>query len=59
MAFTRALHRFRELVRDSRYVMTVHAAEEMEADGLAIYDIEHCVLTGEIVRRQRDRVTGQ
>jgi hypothetical protein len=42
-----------ELVRTSRYVMTIHGADEMEADGLTVYDVEHRVLTGTIVHRQR------
>jgi hypothetical protein len=47
----------RELVRTSRYVATTHAVEEMEADGLTIFDVEHSILTGRIVKRQRDRLT--
>lgn len=39
--------------------MTVHAEEEMEADGLNVFDVERCILTGRIVERQRDRVTGE
>ncbi|NOY61101.1 MAG: DUF4258 domain-containing protein [Calditrichaeota bacterium] len=34
--------------------MTVHAEEEMGNDGLTIFDIEQCILTGKIVERQRD-----
>jgi hypothetical protein len=49
----------RELVRTNQYVMTLHAAEEMEADGFTVYDVEHCVLSGENVRRQRDRLSGE
>ena len=29
----------------------------MLSDGLRIFDVEHCVLTGEIVERQRDHHT--
>jgi hypothetical protein len=43
------------LVRASEYVMTLHGHEEMEADGLTIYDVEHIILTGRIIERQRDR----
>lgn len=57
--FDRLLRRMRELVRTSGYVMTAHGVEEMEADGLTIFDVEHCILTGEIVERQRDRGTGE
>ena len=39
--------------------MTLHAAEEMDNDSLTIYDVEHCILTGEILERQRDRATGE
>jgi hypothetical protein len=49
----------RELVRTSRYVATPHAVEEMEADGLTIFDVEHCILTGKTVESQRDRQTGE
>jgi len=49
----------RELVRTSRYVMTVHGHEEMEADRLTVFDVEHCILTGEIVERQKDLRTGE
>jgi hypothetical protein len=49
----------RELVRSSAYIMTVHAHEEMEADHLSLFDLEHCILTGEITERQRDRITGE
>lgn len=48
----------REFVRTSRYVMTVHGHEEMEADRVTVFDVEHCILTGKIVERQRDGVTG-
>jgi hypothetical protein len=37
--------------------MTVHGQEEMEADGLTVYDVEHVILTGEIVERQIDQQT--
>ena len=55
--FDAILRRMRDLVRTSRYVMTLHAVDETEADGLTVFDVEHCVLTGEIVGRQRDRHT--
>ena len=57
--FDRILRRMRELVRTSRYVATTHAVEEMEADGLTIFDVEHCILTGKIVEKQKDRHTGE
>jgi len=59
VAFDRMLRRMRDLVRASEYVLTVHGADEIEADGLSVFDVEHCILTGRIVKRQRDRVTGE
>jgi len=57
--YDRMLRRMRELVRTSRYVMTVHGHEEMEADQLTIFDVEECILRGKIVERQKDRRTGE
>lgn len=53
--FARILQRMRERIRTREYVLTLHAEEEKEADGLSILDRENCVLGGEIVERQRDR----
>ena len=35
--------------------MTLHAEEEMEEDGFAIFDVENALLTGRVVGRQADR----
>jgi hypothetical protein len=35
--------------------MTLHAEEEMDADGLTVFDVESVILTGEIIEQQRDR----
>jgi hypothetical protein len=40
-----------------RYIMPLHAEDEMEADGLTIYDVESTVLTGQITERQKDRLS--
>jgi hypothetical protein len=53
----RILRRFRERIRSLDYVVTLHAEEEMDQDGLSVFDLENAVLTGEIVERQRDRLT--
>jgi predicted Fe-Mo cluster-binding NifX family protein len=45
----------RALVRSRQYVMTLHAEEEMDADGFSILDVENALLTGELVGRQTDR----
>ena len=57
--FERILKRMRERVRKREYVMTLHAEEEMNNDGLAIYDVERGILTGKILERQKDKVTAE
>ncbi|MBM3134137.1 MAG: DUF4258 domain-containing protein [Chloroflexi bacterium] len=49
----------RQLVRVRQYVMSLHADEEMDADGLTIFDVESVILTGEIIERQKDRGTAE
>lgn len=57
--FDRYLKRMRELVRTRQYVMTLHAEDEMEADGLTVYDVESAILTGQIIERQKDRASAE
>ena len=57
--FTRLCRIFKEKIRLGSYVMTIHAEEEMEADGLTVYDVEHAILSGSIVERQKDKETGE
>ncbi len=52
--FDRILKRIQEKVRTLEYVMTIHAEEEMDDDELTIFDVEHVLLNGEIVERQKD-----
>jgi Domain of unknown function (DUF4258) len=47
----------RQLIRTLDYVVSTHAAEELEDDELNILDLENIVLTGQIVERQRDPKT--
>ena len=49
--------RVRDLVRSVNYVVSLHAAEELEDDNLTILDLENILLTGRIVERQKDRRT--
>ncbi len=49
--------RIRELIHSLKYVVTLHASEELEDDNLSILDLENIVLTGQIIERQRDRKT--
>ena len=57
--FERLLKKFREKVRASQFVVTLHAVEELEDDGLSVLDVEHAILTGRISHRQRDATTGE
>jgi len=50
---------FREKIRLREYVMTLHALEEMEDDGFSIFDVERAILTGTIVEKQKDQMTGE
>jgi uncharacterized DUF497 family protein len=51
------LQRIQAKVRTLDYVINRHADEEMDDDGLSIFDIENVLLTGQIVERQRDQQT--
>ena len=55
--YDRVLKRMQEKIRTRQYVMTLHAEEEMNNDELSIFHIERCIFTGEIIERQKDRVT--
>lgn len=48
----------RDAIRTRKYIMTLHAEEEMEDDSLSIFDIERIILTGTIIEQQRDQATG-
>jgi len=47
----------RHLIRTLSYIISTHAADELEDDNLSILDLENIILTGQIVERQRDRTT--
>lgn len=49
----------RRLVREKNYVVSHHAADELEDDNLTILDLESIVLTGAITERQPDKKTGE
>jgi len=52
--FESILVELRSFVRANKYIVTTHAADEMDEDDLSIYDIERAILNGEIVERQKD-----
>ncbi|HUF50196.1 MAG TPA: DUF4258 domain-containing protein [Longimicrobiales bacterium] len=57
MVYDRVLAQFRDRVRTRDYVVSIHADEEMNADGFTIFDVERAILTGTILEQQRDRDT--
>ena len=57
--FDRVLRELRDRIRSRRFVLTVHADDELDDDGLTILDVERCILTGRIVERQKDGDTGE
>jgi uncharacterized DUF497 family protein len=57
--YDRILKQMREKIRTRQYVMTIHAEEEMADDNLSIFDVEHVVLTGSVIERQKDQDTAE
>jgi hypothetical protein len=57
--YRRTLRQMQERIRTRQYVMTLHAEEEMNDDNLTIFDIERAILTGNIVERQEDHLSGE
>ena len=47
----RIIEKLRDLVREARYQISVHANEEMAKDLLVAIDVENAILTGTITRR--------
>ena len=52
-----SITRVRDLVRSLNYVVSIHAAEELDDDNLSILDLENIILTGRVVERQKDPQT--
>ena len=48
------ISQLRQLIRTLNYVVSNHAAEELEDDNLSIIDLENILLAGQITERQRD-----
>ena len=57
--FSGILIKFKECVRENRYVVTLHGEEEMDEDELSIFDVERAILTGAIIERQKDSDKGE
>lgn len=52
------IDRIREKIRLRQYDMSAHAMEEMAEDLLTILDIEEAVLSGQIIRIEKDDPRG-
>lgn len=50
-----SISRIRDCIRSLNYVVSLHAAEELDDDDLTILDLETIILSGQITERQRDR----
>jgi hypothetical protein len=46
------INRIRDCIRTLNYVVSVHAAEELDDDNITILDLENIILTGKIIERQ-------
>lgn len=52
------IDKIRNAIRAGNYDLTYHAVEEMAEDKLGIFDIENAVLTGKIIKREKDDPRG-
>ena len=57
--FPGILIKFKECIRENRYIVTLHGEEEMDEDELSIFDVERAILTGAINERQKDNDKGE
>lgn len=57
--FDKILGKFKECIRENRYIVTLHGEEEIDEDELSIFDVERAVLTGVIIERQKDSEKGE
>jgi len=52
----RIIDRLREKVRSGEYILSYHAIDEMRDDEFEEEDFEAAILSGRVVRRQKDRL---
>ena len=57
--FDQIRQEIQEKVQNQEYVLTLHAEDEMVQDRLTSFDVENVLLTGRIVRRQKDLRTDE
>ena len=55
---SRVIDKIRNIIRIGNYDLTFHAIEEMAEDELGILDIEHAILTGKIIKTEKDDPRG-
>ena len=53
--FPGILKKLKDCIKNNRYIVTLHADEEMDDDDLSIYDVESAVLNGVLIERQQDK----
>jgi len=54
----RVIDKIRNAVRSGNYDLTYHAVEEMAEDKLVIYDVESAILSGKVIRKEKDDPRG-
>ena len=54
--YPRILAKIRALVKQGDYVLSVHAENELADDNLNEQDLEAAILSGTIIRRERDLI---
>jgi hypothetical protein len=57
--YVQILYKIRDKIRRNEYVITYHARKEMNDDNFSIFDVERGVLTGEIIERQKEKLTAE
>ena len=57
--FEHILSEMKGKIRDQNYIMTLHAEEEMNDDGLTILKVEQALLNAEILEQQKDALTSE
>ncbi len=54
----RVIDKIRNAIRSGNYDLTYHAVEEMAEDKLVIYDVESAILSGKVIRKEKNDPRG-
>jgi hypothetical protein len=57
--FEKVLQQMRQSMSAGEFILTTHAYDEMNDDDLFVADLEHCILTGDIMTGQWDDDFGE